>query len=218
MGDFTTFKFQTSTSPTPINWRRFWDLFSSEQELTQAEKEEMTHLKLKLREMHSYLENEEKRRNERLRIAIQVRLSELRISDNRAHYIVHRDDYKRGTDKERDYIRMHRNFLYRIYDNRCGKCSNDQNGLDIDHLFFSKNEGGCFEMLHIDGFKVNNAVPLCESCNRSKSDRDYQTFFTPHELIRVLEKNIIITERLNQNLVHKFTRGVRNVDITNYQV
>jgi 5-methylcytosine-specific restriction endonuclease McrA len=191
-------------SEKPLDWKRFWELFSAKRELTDDERAEMARLKLGLQQMHARLMNEEKRKAEEFRRAIQIRLSEVRISDNRSDYLVHREDYKRGSDKERDYLRQHRAALFRTYDNRCAKCSDDSNGLEIDHFFFSKNEGGCFEMLHRDGFKVNNALPLCETCNRSKGDRSYRHFFSQYELLRVLEFNAKMNERLNQNKTYRW--------------
>lgn len=189
-----------------LDWKRFWELFSTKRELTQAERAEMTALKAGLQEFHNTILREEKKKADEFRRAVQNRLTEVHISDNRTDYLIHRDDYKRGSDKEREYIRLHRNFLFRTYDNRCAKCGDDSNGLDIDHFFFSKNEGGCFEMLHRDGFKVNNAIPLCESCNRSKSDRSYRNFFSSYELLRVLEFNAKMNERLNENKIYRWMR------------
>ena len=200
-----------SASPSQhYNWKRFWDLFSTKRELSAEEKVELAELKTKLHEIHKALETEEKRRATELRRLIQERLSELKISDDHRDYIVLRDDFKRGSDKERTYVRLHRNFLYRTYDNRCAKCGDDSNGLDIDHFFFSKNEGGCFEMLRRDGFRVNNAIPLCESCNRSKSDRSYKHFFSEQELILTMEKNAKMNDRLNQTKLSNWTGGSRS--------
>lgn len=189
-----------------FDWKRFWALFSSEEQLSDIEKNEMIKLRKELREIYFELEQEEKRKAEELQRAIQTRLSRLGINDDRGVYLVRREDYKRGSEKERDYLRQHKNFLLRTYDNRCSKCGNDSNGLDIDHFFISKNEGGCFQMEHRDGFMVNNAIPLCETCNRAKSDRDYRSFFTSQDLLRVLEKNAKMNERLNQGLIVRPTR------------
>ncbi|MDB5037356.1 MAG: endonuclease, partial [Bacteriovoracaceae bacterium] len=197
---------QKPAPETRDDWRRFWELFSADKKLNDSEISELNHIKLRLRDLHQALEREEKRKAEDLRMKVQIRLSELGIDDERSDYIVHRDDYKRGTEKEREYIRLHRNFLFRTYDNRCGKCANDSNGLDIDHFFFSKNEGGCFQMRHRSGFYVNNAIPLCESCNRSKSDRHYRAFFSPHDLLRVMELNAKLNDRLNQSKITLFKK------------
>jgi 5-methylcytosine-specific restriction endonuclease McrA len=201
MGDYVLSGIGASTPIANFNWKRFWNLFISYEDLNEQDRAELMRLKRELQEIHSSLEREERRKAQELHRAIQVRLSRLGINDDRSVYIVHRGDYKRGSEKERDYIRQHRNYLFRIYDNRCSKCGNDANGLDIDHFFISKNEGGCFQMLHRDGFIVNNAIPLCESCNRSKSDRDYRSFFSQHDLIRVLELNSQMNLRLNQERV-----------------
>lgn len=197
-----------------IDWKRFWELFSTKRELTEAERAEMARLKEALRDFHQRALQEEKKKADEFRRAVQSKLTELHISENRSDFFIHREDYKRGSDKERDYIRLHRNYLFRIYDNRCAKCGNDSNGLEIDHFFFSKNEGGCFEMHHREGYRVNNAIPLCESCNRSKSDRSYRSFFSSYELLRVLKFNAKMNERLNENKVYKWIRRSCDGDST----
>ena len=126
------------------------------------------------------------------------KIGQLSSSDNRHEYEISNEDYKRGLDKERDYVLRHKAALFRLFDNRCANCGDDENGLEIDHFIFSKNEGGCFEMRHKDGFNVNNAIPLCESCNRSKSDKNYKTFFSPERLVQILEKCSLMTKRLNE--------------------
>jgi 5-methylcytosine-specific restriction endonuclease McrA len=126
------------------------------------------------------------------------RLSKAEISDNRHDYVISNKDYKRGLPKERDYTTKHKASLFRLYDNRCANCGDDENGLEIDHFVFSKNEGGCFAMKHKDGHLVNNAVPLCKSCNASKSDEPYKDFFTPEKLLEIFEKNVEMTKRLNK--------------------
>lgn len=125
------------------------------------------------------------------------RMKAVKISDNRHDYRILNNDYRRDNSKERQYRKVHKNALLRLHDNRCVKCHDDENGLDLDHFVFSKNEGGCFMMEHKDGFLVNNAIPLCESCNRSKSDKSYLDFFSEEQLLEIFEKNVEMTKRLN---------------------
>jgi hypothetical protein len=61
-------------------------------------------------------------------------------------------------------------------------------------------------MHHRDGFLVNNALPLCERCNRSKSDKHYRAFFTPQDLLRILENNAKMNEQLNEKKLSKYKR------------
>lgn len=197
----TTPLFRAPNPALQFDWRRFWSLFSSETELSSDEKLELARLKTQLHNLHLEMQKEEKRKNDELHRAIQSRLRQLGMNEEPNAYIIQRGDYKRGSEKEREYLRLHKNFLYRIYDNRCSKCGNDTNGLDIDHFFISKNEGGCFQMQHRDGFVVNNAIPLCETCNRSKSDKNYRSFFSQYDLLRILERNAKMNERLNQTKI-----------------
>lgn len=122
------------------------------------------------------------------------------ISDDRHDYIIEGNDYKRGNKKERDYRKMFKLSLLGVYDNKCAKCGEDQNGIDIDHFFLSKNAGGCFIMRHKGGYLVNNAVPLCQTCNRAKSDKHFRSFFSDTDLLHVLQRNVVMTRKLNDNL------------------
>lgn len=132
-----------------------------------------------------------------LELARQKRIESHSISDDRHDYIILKDDYNRGSQKDRDFLKTHRNALLRLYNNACAACGDDENGMDIDHFVFPKNAGGCFTMDHKDGYQVCNAIPLCESCNRSKSDRSYNDFFTIDQLDKIFSANVEITKRLN---------------------
>lgn len=118
---------------------------------------------------------------------------------NRHKHSIQNNDYKRGNIKESYYRRRFKLTLLEKYQNRCANCLRNDNGLDIDHFYLSKNEGGCFIMHHVDGYLVNNAVPLCESCNRGKSDKPYEAFFGPR-LDVILQKNGEMTEFINSRL------------------
>lgn len=188
------------------DWRRFWHLFTTE-DLGAAEQAELQQLKTQLHEIQSLLAQEDRKKAEDIRRGLERRTRELGIHDDRSAYVVVSDDYKRGSRKERDYLRKHKNAVCRMYDNRCAKCGTDTNGLEIDHFFISKNEGGCFQMLRRDGLYVNNAIPLCEACNRAKADRHYRSFFSVPELARILELNAQMNERLNEHRLTHWWRG-----------
>lgn len=122
-------------------------------------------------------------------------------STERDDYIIERDDYRRGNPKESYYRKTFCLYLLDAFSNSCAKCGSKENGMDIDHFIFSKNEGGCFMMRHCEGYLINNAIPLCQTCNRSKSDESYKSFFSESELLTILERNILMTKRLNQRLI-----------------
>ena len=127
------------------------------------------------------------------------RISRVQISDQRSDYVISNEDYRRGTPRENFYRRTFFLPLLSVFGNRCAGCGNAQNGVDVDHFVFSKNAGGSFAMYHNDGLWVNNAIPLCETCNRSKLDRSYAEFFTEEQLIEIFEKNVQMTKLLNDS-------------------
>ncbi len=137
----------------------------------------------------------------------QKAIATLTPSADRDEYIIERDDYRRGNPKESYYRKTFCLYLLEAFGNSCAKCGNKENGMDIDHFIFSKNEGGSFMMKHREGYVVNNAIPLCQTCNRSKSDNDYKSFFSESELLAILEKNVLMTRRLNAKSI--FDEGGR---------
>lgn len=141
---------------------------------------------------------EEQQRELAMRKKQEEAIATLRVSDERADYIIEKDDYKRGNRKERLYRKMFKLPLLGSFDNKCAKCCRNDNGVDLDHFFMSKNAGGCFIMRHVSGHLVNNAIPLCETCNRSKSDKPYGQFFSAQELIRLFEISATMTKQLNE--------------------
>jgi hypothetical protein len=126
------------------------------------------------------------------------KLSEVLISTNREDYIIVKEDYKRGNKRENEYRKKHILALLNLHQNQCAKCHKSDNGFDLDHFFLSKNEGGNFSLMHKDGYLVNNAIPLCQSCNRSKGDRPYNTFFSNEEILSLFTNNREMTLLLNQ--------------------
>ena len=159
-------------------------------------KKRLDELRAKIRSQESVIRNQELIRKQlELEEARRKSLDAFksRIQFERGFYIIANDDYDRGNSSEREYRRLHKQTLLRLFDNRCAKCFSDENGIDIDHFFISKNGGGNFTLRHVDGFLVNNAVPLCESCNSS-----FLEFFNSEELDRISEINRMMTDRLNK--------------------
>ncbi|MGZ3768553.1 MAG: hypothetical protein ACXVCP_02315 [Bdellovibrio sp.] len=141
----------------------------------------------------------EQRASEKKRVEEQQRnINNLIPSTERSDYLFEKDDYRRGNPKENLYKKAFSLRLFETFHNKCAKCGTKDNGVDIDHFLFSKNEGGCFMMRHRDGYLVNNAIPLCHTCNRSKSDDSYKLFFRDSELALILEKNVLMTKLLNE--------------------
>ena len=126
------------------------------------------------------------------------KFSEVYVSTDREDYIVKKEDYKRGNSRENEYRRKYLLPLLNLYDTKCAKCGKMDNGFDLDHFFLSKNEGGNFSLLHKDGHLVNNAIPLCQSCNRAKGDRPFNNFFDREQILFLFTKNREMTLLLNQ--------------------
>jgi hypothetical protein len=144
-----------------------------------------------------------KKQSEHKKLQIEAAIANFQVSHNREDYIIENADYRRGNAKENIYRKMFLLPLLSQFGNKCAKCGSSKNGLDLDHFFISKNEGGCFMMRHHDGYLINNAIPLCQTCNRSKSDKSFQSFFTRDEILRLLQLNADMTKQINQaNVLH----------------
>lgn len=129
---------------------------------------------------------------------IKQKLRETGVSTNRQDYVISNEDYKRGNKRESEYRKKYLLSLLNLYDTKCVRCGRMDNGLDLDHFFLSKNSGGNFSLLHRDGYLVNNAIPLCQSCNRSKGDRPYDHFFDKDQILFLFTKNREMNFLLNQ--------------------
>jgi len=126
------------------------------------------------------------------------KLREIGVSTNREDYVVNNEDYRRNNKRDKEYRKKYLLSLLSLYDTKCVKCQRVDNGLDLDHFFLSKSVGGNFSLQHKDGYLVNNAIPLCESCNRSKGDRPYANFFDKDQILFLFTKNREMNFLLNQ--------------------
>ena len=165
--------------------------------------EEQWHAKMekKRAEIEKKRKEAQRRAEEEKRLAeeeFQRKISIVRISDDRNDYIISKEDYKRGNPVDNDYRKTWFLTLLKIYDNKCANCGDSSNGCDLDHFVFAKNEGGNFIMKHRDGYFVNNAIPLCQNCNRSKGDQDYNNFFSEEKLLELFTKNAEMTKLINE--------------------
>jgi hypothetical protein len=121
----------------------------------------------------------------------------LHFSDQIKDYAISIQDFKRNNEWEQNYRKEHLLTLLKLFDNKCAKCGNMNNGIDLDHFFISKHDGGNFAMKEKSGRLINNAIPLCRSCNREKSNKNYIHFFPISNLLDILEKNNIMTNKIN---------------------
>ncbi len=104
-------------------------------------------------------------------------------------YLIEKEDFERQSQKDREFLKKFKLRLIAAFANKCAKCAADSNGVDIDHFFIPKSKGGCFLMQTKSGRIVCNALPLCESCNRSKSDSPPLAFFKMAE-IKIIFRNL----------------------------
>ena len=166
--------------------------------------EEQWHAKMekKRAEIEKKRKEAQRRAEEEKRLAeeeFQRKISIVRISDDRNDYIISKEDYKRGNPVDNDYRKTWFLTLLKIYDNKCANCGDSSNGCDLDHFVFAKNEGGNFIMKHRDCYFVNNAIPLCQNCNRSKGDQDYNNFFSEEKLLELFTKNAEMTKLIKMS-------------------
>lgn len=163
---------------------------------------------LKRRELHRKKRLAESLQGERRR-----KMAELLPSVDRHDYFISKNDYRRGNPKENYYRRTFLLRLFEAFENGCAKCGTQKEVMNLDHFFFSKNEGGCFVMKHKLGHLVNNAIPLCSHCNRKKSDKDFQQFFSSQELLQILSKNQEMTALINEELMLDASDRPRRKDL-----
>lgn len=82
----------------------------------------------------------------------------------------------------------------------CVQIERDRQALFARHgaIAFNLSPQG-FIMRLRDETLVNNAVPLCQTCNRSKTDMSYKDFYNRAEVAGLLAKNAVLTSMLNEN-------------------
>ena len=119
------------------------------------------------------------------------------ISDNTNDYIIETNDLDRANDYDPDYNNKYREVLFHLYDYHCPLCQ--ENPCEhLDHFFIPKCKGGNFIMVTTKGDFVNNAVPLCSTCNLKKGMKSYKEFFTPKQLGYISHRNAIMTAVLRK--------------------
>lgn len=131
--------------------------------------------------------------------AVRALMQEYEIEGNGDRFVIKPRHRERDTSRERAYRREYKLTLLDEFGNCCCRCGAKKQGLDLDHFFIPKKDGGTFAMWHKDGFWVNNAIPLCQTCNRSKGGRSHTEFFDQEELIKIMNVNQRMTEMLNDD-------------------
>jgi 5-methylcytosine-specific restriction endonuclease McrA len=91
-------------------------------------------------------------------------------------------------DKDRQYRNRYFLSILKFFENCCARCKVADKGIHLDHFMVPRIKGGTFGLETHSGFKIHNAIPLCESCNSRKGDRNYRLFFTDEELEIIFSK------------------------------
>lgn len=137
---------------------------------------------------------------------IQIISQSLPCSDP-SSYIIEARDYKRNNSDERHYRAKWLLTLLRVYDCRCGLCGADQDGLELDHFWLPKAKGGNFMLRHaISRNIINNAVPLCVGCNRSKGEKTIE--LASEQAVRLADANRRMTAAISDASVESAANGL----------
>ncbi len=119
------------------------------------------------------------------------------ISENSADYIINKKDLERKNNYDSRYIDKNRKVLFYLYENICPLCQ-IKPCEHIDHFFVPKCKGGNLIMKQKNGELVNNAVPLCATCNLRKGNRSYTKFFSPSQIEYISHRNAIMTSLIRK--------------------
>lgn len=92
-------------------------------------------------------------------------------SEDPSAYTIKARDYKRNNADERYYRQRWILPLLKAFDCRCALCHSSEDGFELDHFWIPKTLGGNFLLkMKTSNKVVNNGIPLCQSCNRQKSE------------------------------------------------
>lgn len=117
-------------------------------------------------------------------------------------YQIYPQDHSRDSRVDR-FFKNHMKFaLIEHFGGKC-VCCLDTVDLELDHFFIPKNNGGNFAVRSINGYFVNNCIPLCRSCNASKGARQVFEFFDKDKLKMLFETSKNFGPFLNSHM-HKF--------------
>ena len=115
-----------------------------------------------------------------------------------SNIIINGQDFNRYSSADRKYLKKYKSLILGIFNNSCAVCG-DTKGIELDHHFLCKRDGGSFQLVTINGKLLNNAIPLCERCNRSKGARPY-TIFEKDVIDRINYLNNIITNKIVEEI------------------
>ena len=113
-----------------------------------------------------------------------------------------KENFKRENLVDRLYRKFYKNRLLQFFENKCAVCNAWDNGLDLDHFFLPKVKGGNFLITSFNNL-MNNAVPLCMSCNRSKGSLLPEECLSPGVYKKILLQSQEFTKLINKDFSNK---------------
>lgn len=117
------------------------------------------------------------------------------------NYLIVPEDYSRDSRIDRFYKNNFSKILSRAFDGHCCKCGEGMVQLAFDHFWHPKSRGGNFLMRHIDGYYINNCIPLCGSCNSSKGKKEIHEFFEKDNIKQIVQKSQSINPEINSKII-----------------
>jgi 5-methylcytosine-specific restriction endonuclease McrA len=105
-------------------------------------------------------------------------------------------DYKRGNPLD-NFIRSKWNqVIQAAFAGRCFICGVSSE-LTIDHLWLPKNEGGNFVMcVRESALLMSNLLLLCRSCNAAKGEAPVERFFSPDQMIELVDIQKLLSKQM----------------------
>ena len=125
-------------------------------------------------------------------------------ADHRAEFYILPEDFERDTPAEKLYLYKYRAVIMMAFSNRCAICLAHDKGIEMDHHFICKVDGGTFGLKHRNGIIMNNTVPLCVPCNRKKKDKSYKLFCSKEQIARIRHISDLLTLHVNSMTLLKF--------------
>lgn len=116
-------------------------------------------------------------------------------------YVIVGPDYSRDSRIDNYYKSRFSYVLSKAFGGHCCRCQEGMGQLEFDHFWWPKSRGGNFLMRSKNGVYVNNCIPLCRSCNASKSNKDFREFFTESEISRIIEISQSINVYINEEMI-----------------
>jgi 5-methylcytosine-specific restriction endonuclease McrA len=136
-------------------------------------------------------------------------------SEDPSAYTIKARDYKRNNADERYYRQRWILPLLSVFDCKCALCGSSEDGFELDHFWIPKTLGGNFLLRLKNSNKfVNNGVPLCQTCNRQKSESTLIVSDAKKHRIHNLSRELTI--EINNEDIYEYDQdllGMRDGDI-----